>query len=414
MYRELIAAFETPLPDSCAMILGPISLIDCVVFVIFLLPNLLVVAGLRTLVLVKVLPFLLLKLPYQFLRERYLTKKEKRSPFVQKASIFEDIVIRCVRYAFATIPAGIGRVFFSKWVAYPFFRFRLLRHGFLESPIHHYEIEKKGVRGLWIEGDHADDVEKPDLVVYYLHGGGFSMGSSYFYLEFLISWLTLLRQRGFKYPAIFALEYSLVPDQVFPRQLEETQAGYRFLCEFLGTASTICVSGDSAGATLILSLLLSNAASKSGEKGSVPSPELAILLSPWTHLISKQNRNTSSDYLDSSALHLYADQYAKAVVDDPVVSPGRTNSGRNWHRASPQRGFALLYGSDEVFAPGIEETALAMKRDGATVQCIKEAGGIHAWPVVNLFLADQRADRLRGLTRMTDILCAKIGSKALR
>ena len=71
--------------------------------------------------------------------------------------------------------------------------------------------------GLWIEGDHADDMEKPDLVVYYLHGGGFSMGSSYFYLEFLISWLTLLRQRGFKYPAIFALEYSLVPDQVFPR-----------------------------------------------------------------------------------------------------------------------------------------------------------------------------------------------------
>ena len=61
------------------MILGPISLIDCVVFVIFLLPNLLVVAGLRTLVLVKVLPFLLLKLPYQFFRERYLTKKEKRS-----------------------------------------------------------------------------------------------------------------------------------------------------------------------------------------------------------------------------------------------------------------------------------------------------------------------------------------------
>jgi hypothetical protein len=41
------------------MILGPISLLDCVIFVLFLLPNLLVLAGpLQTLSLIEVIPFL--------------------------------------------------------------------------------------------------------------------------------------------------------------------------------------------------------------------------------------------------------------------------------------------------------------------------------------------------------------------
>ena len=79
--------------------------------------------------------FVVLQLPYQLCRERYFTSKHKRSPFVQQASFFQDLVIRVVRYAFAFIPANIGRVFFSKGVALPFLRFRLLRHGYLQAPL---------------------------------------------------------------------------------------------------------------------------------------------------------------------------------------------------------------------------------------------------------------------------------------
>ena len=100
---------------------------------------------------------LVTQLPYQFLNERYVLKKCKRSPFIQQGSCFmsyifrftcstltrlwitatpfEDFVIRIVRYAFARMPANIGRVFFSKAVALPFLRFRMLRHGFVHSPI---------------------------------------------------------------------------------------------------------------------------------------------------------------------------------------------------------------------------------------------------------------------------------------
>ena len=232
------------------------------------------------------------------------------------------------------------------------------------------------------------------------------MGSSYFYLEFLIAWLTMLKTKGFRYPAIFALEYSLVPDETWPKQFQETRAGYRFLCDYLGGGSRICVSGDSAGATLILSLLLRN--EKVGEP--VPRPGLAVLLSPWTHLVSILNEDTPSDYLDSESLHLYARQYAgKVSVDDPVLSPGRTTTG--WQMCEPIRGYQIIYGAEEVFASGIEETVRSMKRSGAAVETTQEDAGIHAWPVVDLFLADSPDDRLHGLSRMTEIVWSKMAKQ---
>jgi hypothetical protein len=81
-------------------------------------------------------------LPFQFVRERYFTPYEQRSAFVQRATPFQDFVIRCVRYAFAFMPAFLGRVFFSKAVSLPFLRFRMLRHGIVTSPLRWTEINR--------------------------------------------------------------------------------------------------------------------------------------------------------------------------------------------------------------------------------------------------------------------------------
>lgn len=82
-----------------------------------------------------------IKIPYDFVIERYFTPKRHQSPFVQRALPFEDVVVRYVRYAFAKMSASIGRVFFSKEVALPFLYWRLLRHGYLRSPIPWKEVE---------------------------------------------------------------------------------------------------------------------------------------------------------------------------------------------------------------------------------------------------------------------------------
>lgn len=449
-------------------------------------------------------------MPPRLIRERYLTRYTQRSPFVQHASLFQDLVIRCVRYAFANMPASIGTVFFCKPVALPFMRWRMLRHGYLHPPLGYKEIDLSppsshenghaeggsrsndaatkagkqnrtligrkskprpstppyaGLKGIAITTDAS---LPPDVVVYYLHGGGFSMGSSYFYLEFLMGLCGLLRTRPqvrpsesgrpihrFTNPAILALEYSLVPTATYPTQLYETLLGYeRALQMVRGDASRIVLAGDSAGATLVLSLLLCL-----GEKGREHlKPGFATLISPWCELVSEGNRDTRSDYLNGESLHLYARQYvghSKALektstkslkggedhvedasgvsvyvrrhprraggevmegkghmqtgIRDPIASPGNCTDLDMWSRASPRFGYHFVIGADEVFAPNARKMIKVLEKAGSKVVVTDQPGQIHAWPVVSLFLKDKRGERLEGLYTIVDRIAECLG-----
>ncbi len=396
------------------MILGQISYLDCVVFLILLAPQLLFRVNIFELIVcvLQALPFfckmamstfifmtsrlmcvIVLQLPHTFISERYLTPRKDRSPFVKQASPFQDFVIRCVRYAFAHLPAKIGRVFFSKPVALPFMRFRMLRHGFAHSPITWRDVELSNVRGVWITPDQS---QAPDIVIYYCHGGGFSMGSSYFYLEFLLAWVSFLKQAGYQNPAIFALEYTLVPDAAYPTQLEQTISGYDYVRSIIEDTSRICVGGDSAGATLILTLLLYIAQQPDYEKRK---PGFATLISPWTTLFSSQNRNTPSDFLDANSLHIYGRQYAGSDqgLDNPLVSPGVCKDSTWWKRASPLKGYGVLFGSEELLGPELRDMIALWRKSGCSVSVREEPGAIHAWPVATLFLSDTQAERQKGL-----------------
>lgn len=227
------------------------------------------------------------------------------------------------------------------------------------------------------------------------------MGSAYFYLEFLMTWVAMLRRAGYRNPAIFALEYTLVPDKVFPVQVHETIAGYEFVLSMATDPSRICVSGDSAGATLMLSLLLYHGRC---DHGKTDGPGLAAFFSPWVTLVSPDDRNTESDYLNVESLHLYAVQYAspQVSVDDPVVSPGTCKDAVWWRRSSPSAGFVCFYGSEEVFGPQIQRWSQQLQKAGCRCEVKEEPDGIHVWPVVALFLCDTTAERLQGLMQMTD------------
>ncbi|KAI1180174.1 Alpha/Beta hydrolase protein [Nemania sp. FL0916] len=385
------------------MILSPISYLDCLVYCILLAPQLIIHVGVfETIsIVLQCLPFLLLELPYSFIRERYFCRYKNQSPFVREASPFEDFVIRCVRYAFANIQPSVGRIFFSKPVALPFSRFRMLRHGYIKFPVHWHEHQGERFKGIWIL---QDPMKRPDLCVYYIHGGGFAMGSSYFYLEFLLSWLDLLKRAGYDNPSIFALEYTLVPDNNFPEQLKEAIAGYEHVLSTVDDPSRVCVSGDSAGATLALSLLL-HLASKGRDLNMdgveiwrLAKPGFAVLISPWVTLVSDRYHNTLSDYLDTKRLHTYAEAYAGGPIaqNDFILSPGQCRDISWWHRACPLHGLSITLGSDEIFAPEIGELVQFWKRGGIKVTSRGSLGSVHAWPVAALFLSDS-SKRLEGL-----------------
>lgn len=239
------------------------------------------------------------------------------------------------------------------------------------------------------------------------------MGSAYFYLEFLIAWISMLQDGGYKNPAIFALEYTLVPDAVYPTQLQQMMHGYEWLYSRVQDTTRICLSGDSAGATLCLSHLLHIHKTATYESGR---PAFALLISPWTHMASPLNRDTTSDYLNADTLQLYGQQYAgleqgKSKADDSNVSPGTLKDKGLWKTTAPRSGYAFVYGLEEVFAPNIEVVMETIRGAGVSCERIAEKAGIHAWPVVALFLGRNRIERLHGLQQMSSLLKDKIPAR---
>ncbi|CAK7197434.1 hypothetical protein SEUCBS139899_000081 [Sporothrix eucalyptigena] len=258
---------------------------------------------------------------------------------------------------------------------------------------------------------------------------GFVLGSSHFYLEFLLSWAALLMEGGpgdkkttrFRNPAIFSLDYTLAPDAVFPTQLDEATHAYLHIVSTAaqGSSTRVVVAGDSAGGAIILSLLLK--LSPKTEKGSIVAPTLripdqAVLISPWVSLWSHRYRRSANDYIDAASLAGYAAQYAgKAAIKlatgpkrvDPLMSPGHCQDGNWWRRACPSKGMFVTYGEEEVFAPEIRAWAEALQADGVDVQTSVDAGGsfgVHAWPVASLFLARSNARRFEGLRRIVEAI----------
>ena len=229
------------------------------------------------------------------------------------------------------------------------------------------------------------------------------MGSSHFYLEFLLA-LTTLLQPHYHNPTIFALDYSLVPQASHPTQLHQTLNAYYWLLPRIShRASRVCVAGDSAGATLTLSLLLYLAESSNGPP--VPQdmrPGYATLISPWVILISDDIRDTRSDYLNADSLRLYGSQYAGKTenLQNPIVSPGRCKDSKLWRRAAPAGGFYVAYGSEEVLGPEIRQWVKLLREVGVRVVSREEPAGIHAWVVARVFLGERGEERIKGLVEI--------------
>jgi len=149
-----------------------------------------------------------------------------------------------------------------------------------------------------------------DVAILHLHGGGFAVGSAYGYRP-LVSALVAATGAGALVP-----DYRLAPEHPFPAAVEDALAAYRWL--LAQRPGGVIVSGDSAGAGLACSLMVSARAQE------LPPPLAAVFLCPGIDptgntILSALGGDPTEDLEKlTQTMQVYL---AGHPAEDPVVNP---------------------------------------------------------------------------------------------
>lgn len=154
----------------------------------------------------------------------------------------------------------------------------------------------------------------PDKLIIYLHGGGFTFGL----LPVFKNIASILSKEA--NGEVILVDYPLSPEFPYPAALNYSYAIYLWALEQGYHEDSIYFGGDSAGAGLVLSILLKI------KVENKPMPKGISLISPWTNLYNdgesfSWNVNRG-DILNKDWLDLVANNYArKNDKSDPFISP---------------------------------------------------------------------------------------------
>ena len=154
--------------------------------------------------------------------------------------------------------------------------------------------------------------------VLYLHGGLYVLGSAYGFRP-LAGALAVAAARSVLLP-----EYRLAPEHPFPAAVEDALRAYRWLLDQGVPATQVIVAGESSGAGLALSLLLSL------RDEGLPQPGGSVLLCPGLDLtcaaLAEPTENAPQPPFDRDHVRQLLDWYLDGhPVDDPLVAPLRAD-----------------------------------------------------------------------------------------
>jgi acetyl esterase/lipase len=435
----------------------PLSLVDIGTFLLALVPELVRPNPNMTLVscLASTVVFVCFSMPISLAFAR-LPLARPVYPFPKQPTLLQDIVIRLVRHAFLHFPHTIGRAFFSEPASVPLFTRRLGGERSFSRDCVRVETTNN-VLGWWITPNGArplasekklDGVDElpPDVILMYLHGGGLTMGSPAFYLQFLLLLSLELKTKGYHRPAIFAPVYGLAPESLYKDQLSAVVRAWKHVLSKTAQDTLIGAGGDSAGGGLAISMLFSLSEDDSTRKPDfvrsvLPFSQdafcqshcMSSLISPWTSLLHpppSDSTEISSDYVSPPALahfaHLASGAQPRArspglmsylstppflpypfastsppqsfdpldvvrrhrvlCAEQPLISPGDIEDEQAWVRAfEGVRGVYVTYGTGEVLAPQVHALLGRLRRIAQSRD--QHAGTLsveeRAWPFVH-------------------------------
>ncbi|WP_116998990.1 alpha/beta hydrolase [Desertimonas flava] len=151
-------------------------------------------------------------------------------------------------------------------------------------------------------------------VLFYLHGGGYTIGSLRSHQGFVGTFAGLAGGWSVQ------VDYRLGPEHPHPAAVDDAVAAYLALVESGVDPGRIVVSGDSAGGGLSLALLVAL------RDGGHPQPAGATLMSPWTDLSFTGESMTTNKAVDTMVMIEFISVMANDYMADgdptnPLISP---------------------------------------------------------------------------------------------
>jgi len=235
-----------------------------------------------------------------------------------------------------------------------------------------------GVPAEWITTPEAVD----ERVIYYLHGGGYMMGSIDTHREMISRLSRAARARA------LAIDYRLAPENPFPAAVEDATGAYRWLLSTGVDPARLVIAGDSAGGGLTVATLV--ALRDAGD----PLPAAAVCLSPWGDMEGLGESMTTRADVDPMVQREQLLQGAKVYLGDahprtPLAAPLYADL-----RGLPP--LLIQVGTAEVLLD--DSTRLAERARSAGVDVVLEPWDemIHVWQFCAAMLPEgqQAIDRI--------------------
>jgi epsilon-lactone hydrolase len=240
--------------------------------------------------------------------------------------------------------------------------------------------------GEWFTSSAADDYSP---VILYFHGGGFVFPQTPLHRTMLAKLTHDVQGRT------LMIDYRLAPEHPFPAALDDCLAAYQYLLDEGVAPERITVMGDSAGANLVLALLIALR-----DKG-IQLPQLGICISAPTDLTRD---NPAHGQLDAILHPRSVDRFSESYVAgedarNPLISPLFADL-----RGLPP--LILYAGGEEALSKDSERFAKAAEAAGVEVSLHVYPRMWHVWQLTpDLPQAQQSLNEIAEAVKST---CAQV------
>ncbi|KAI1869261.1 uncharacterized protein JN550_005891 [Neoarthrinium moseri] len=225
-------------------------------------------------------------------------------------------------------------------------------------------------------------------VVMFFHGGGYMAPALSEHASFAFGY----GEYSTRDVAVYFLQYDLASEHAnhYPRQLQQAVSLLNHLTSSKQIPpGSITLVGDSAGAHLLLSLLLH----LKHPNPQVPQVEMntplggAVLVSPWVQLQSSATSletNKQEDILSTPSLAYWAKNFLGDAAPDAWNSP--LTAPLEWWDDLPVKRILVTYGDKELLRDDAGKLCEILREHHAETTALAFPGELHVHMVMNRFL----------------------------